>query len=140
MASDVELVVVDPDRLGDPERRAREPLAQARHAAEPPLHVAAQIADPDPLGPEVFAQHQHLARVSADRSLLEPEDARVLMGKSLERHGQSPSSSLARATAGGVPGEISPKAIAGKMRTDIRPAATRPAAIAGVILSSSTPI
>src|SRR5438309_12037110 len=46
MARDVELLVIDPDRLVEAQRRRRHPPANAWHGAQTPRDVLASLVDP----------------------------------------------------------------------------------------------
>ena len=81
MVRDVESIIVNPDRVGDPERRRRQALAKARGPRETPGDVAL-----DRLDRQRSVDDQQLARVPGDRRGLEREDPCVLIAEAGQGH------------------------------------------------------
>jgi hypothetical protein len=77
VAGEVEGLVVDPGRRGEPERREGKAPAQPRRGIEAGLDVGAQLGHRRPRPADRRVEHDQLAGVSRHRRRFQGEDGRV---------------------------------------------------------------
>ncbi len=85
---DVEVVVVDPDRVVDAERHLLELAVEHRHAVDPPLELVLELAEVVAARDRRGVEHDHAADVQQLRRALQVEEARVESTEAV--HGANP--------------------------------------------------